>query len=443
MKPITLSSSSDSNRSVVFSEIDRAGSGLPLSVALVSPGWPSGAFANGVIPCVEMISLAMRAQGHRATVLTANVVGEVDELMVRHLRPHHASSNPITRTIDRLTYQVSLELGTRRQYIRALVEECRRLIDDRGLQLLEMEEAFGLARWVGRRLPIPVAVRLHGPWFLNGPLQGAVDDAAFRRRVRLEKEAILAADAITAPSLDVLERTRRYYGLGLEQAKVITNPTAMVPAEDRWRAEASEPETILFVGRFDRHKGGDLVIDAFAQVARRRPQARLLFIGPDRDYRDDAGRPWTIQDYMRDRLSDEGIAGRARWLGAQPGDSLPEFRRKAAVVVVGSRYDNFPGTVLEAMALGTPLVAPRIGGIPEIVFDGVNGLLYEAGNASDMAAKLLLALEDRDLAVKLGAQAGIDCERRHHPSTLAGETARFFGEVIEAKERSGRGVPSR
>jgi glycosyltransferase involved in cell wall biosynthesis len=185
------------------------------------------------------------------------------------------------------------------------------------------------------------------------------------------------------------------------------------------------------------------VIDAFAEVARRRPEARLLFIGPDRDYRDDAGRPWTIQEYLRDRLADEGIAGRARWLGAQPGASLPEFRRKAAVVVVGSRYDNFPGTVLEAMALGTPLVAPRIGGIPEIVSDGVNGLLYEAGDAGDMAAKLVRALDDRDLAAKLGARAAIDCERRHHPATLARETARFFGEVIEARERSGRGVPSR
>ena len=61
----------------------------------------------------------------------------------------------------------------------------------------------------------------------------------------------------------------------------------------------------------------------------------------------------------------------------------------AAVVVVGSRYDNFPVTVLEAMAVGCPLVAPRVGGIPEIVEDGVNGLLYEAGNPADMAAKLV------------------------------------------------------
>jgi len=425
------------------STIDRPGSGKPLSVALASPGWPSSAFANGVIPCVEMISQAMREQGHRVTVLSPEVAGEVDGLTVRDLRPNRARANPITRTIDRLANRVSPELAGRRCYIRSFVEESRRLVDEQGLEILEMEEAYGLSRWVRRRLSIPVPVRLHGPWFLNGPLQGAVDDAAFRRRVRHEKEAILAADAISAPSLDVLERTRRYYGLELERAKVIANPTAMVPAEHRWKADGCEPETILFVGRFDRHKGGDLVIDAFAMVARRRPEARLIFIGPERDYRDDAGRRWTIEDYMRDRLADGQIAGRARWLGPQPGSSLPEFRRRAAVVVVGSRYDNFPGTVIEAMALGAPLVAPRVGGIPEVVVDGVNGLLYEAGDAGDMAAKLFLALEDRALAVKLGAQAAFDCERRHHPSTLARETAQFFREVIEEGKRSRRGVPSR
>jgi glycosyltransferase involved in cell wall biosynthesis len=109
--------------------------------------------------------------------------------------------------------------------------------------------------------------------------------------------------------------------------------------------------------------------------------------------------------------------------------------------VVGSRYDNFPGTVLEAMVLGCPLVAPRTGGIPEIVDDGVNGLLYQAGDRVDLAAKLFQLLEDRSLAVNLGAQAGIDTEDRRHPLVLAREIARFFAQVIENRGRSPKGIP--
>jgi glycosyltransferase involved in cell wall biosynthesis len=424
------------------SAINRDGAGTSLSVAFVSPGWPPDAFANGIIPYVANMVDEMRIAGHRAMVVTQQAKDVDDSDLVRVASLLRVPRNLAVRTLDTLAYQVSQDLGIRRQLTRSLIAVCRQLIEEQGLQIVEMEESFGHARWLQQALPIPVVVRLHGPWFLNGPLRGAVDDAAFRRRTRLEKEAILAADAITAPSLDVLEQTRKYYGLELEGARVIPNPVALVPAEERWRSEDSEPETIVFIGRFDRHKGGDLVIDAFAEVARRRPEARLLFIGPDLlGYRDDDGRPWTIQDYLVDRLPEQGIASRVRWLGIQPATSLNEFRRKAAVVVVGSRYDNFPGTVLEAMSLGSPLVAPRIGGIPEIVADGVDGLLYEACNSRDMAAKLLQVLEDRDLAVKLGAQAAVDCEARYAPVILAREIARLFAEVIEARGQSRKRVP--
>jgi glycosyltransferase involved in cell wall biosynthesis len=414
-----------------------------LSMAFVSPGWPPNAFANGIVPYVANITDEMRIAGHRVTIVAQKIMGEESSDKVRNVETTRIARSMAVRAVDSLVYRVSNDMGIRHQVTRALVTVCRGLIEDEGLQIVEMEESFGVVRRLQRGLPIPVVVRLHGPWFLNGPLRGAIDDAAFRRRVRLEKEAILEADAITTPSLDVLERTREYYGLPLEHARVIPPPTTMIAPEARWKPETSEAETIVFVGRFDRHKGGDLVIDAFAELARRRPEARLLFAGPDANYRDDDGRLWKIEDYIRDRIPDDGIASRVRWLGAQPSASLPDLRRRGAVVVVGSRYDNFPVTVLEAMALGSPLVAPRVGGIPEIVVDGVNGLLYEAGSAGDMAAKLGRVLEDRDLAVKLGAQAALDCERRHNPATLAREIAGFFREVIEARGRSRREIPPR
>jgi glycosyltransferase involved in cell wall biosynthesis len=407
----------------------------PLSVAFVSPGWPPDAFANGIIPYVANIADAMRLAGHRVTVVAQQLKGMDNSAEVANADPAQLPRSPAVKALDSLAYKVSTELGLRRQATRALATVCRRLIGESGLQLVEIEESFGLALDLQRALPIPVVVRLHGPWYLNGPLQGAVDDAAFRRRVRREKVAIERAEALTSSSLDVLERTRAYYGLALKDALVVRPPTTMIPPEERWVPETCDPETIVFVGRFDRHKGGDLVIDAFGEVARVRPGAKLLFIGPDSGFRDDEGKPWAIQDYIRDRLPDESIAGRVRWMGAQPRASLPGLRKTGGVVVIGSRYDNFPVTVVEAMALGIPLVAPRIGGIPEIVVHEVNGLLYEAGDSRDMAAKLLRVLDDRELAVRLAGQAAIDCEQRHDPAVTAREIADFHRQVIEARRR--------
>src|SRR5262249_5703059 len=149
------------------------------------------------------------------------------------------------------------------------------------------------------RASIPICVRLHGPWFLNGTVQGIREDREFRRRVVEEGQAIAAADAVTASSGDVLERTRAYYGLALEDAEVIHPPTAPVPPGEQWRPEACDPAQVLFIGRFDRHKGGDLIIEAFGRVLREVPQAQLCFVGPDHGCRDASGRRWGLEEFLR------------------------------------------------------------------------------------------------------------------------------------------------
>ncbi|WP_435011906.1 glycosyltransferase family 4 protein (plasmid) [Tundrisphaera lichenicola] len=412
--------------------------GGPLSVAFVCPGWPPNAFANGIIPYVAFVANQMRTDGHSVAILAQAIRGEVDDVDVRDATPFGRRRGLASRTVDSLTYRAAPALAVRRAAVRALAEQCRSLIRTRGLQLVEVEESLGWSRWLQRALPIPVVVRIHGPWFVNGPLRGAVEDEVFRRRVRDEGRALAEARAITSPSLDILERTRAYYQMAMEETEVIPNPASIVPVADRWTPEGCDPETIVFVGRFDRHKGGDLVIDAFAEVARNRPSARLRFAGADAGiFVDDDGQPRSITQHIALRFPDGASADRVEWLGGQPGSAIPGLRRKGAVVVVGSRYDNFPNTVLEAMAMGCPLVAPQIGGIPEMIEDGVNGLLYRVADARDMASKISRLLEDRPLAARLGHQASLDAERRYDPRIIARRTEDFFRSVIGSSERTG------
>src|SRR5262249_34216264 len=145
---------------------------------------------------------------------------------------------------------------------------------------------------------IPITVRLQGPWFLNGTALGIPQDRAFRYRVAREEVAIRRAVAVTASSRDALEQTRRHYGVALQPAEGIPTPSGPVPAADRWRSEECEPATVLFTGRFDRHKGGDLIIEAFGRVLHAIPDARLRFVGPDRGLVDDAGRSWDLERFV-------------------------------------------------------------------------------------------------------------------------------------------------
>ena len=78
----------------------------------------------------------------------------------------------------------------------------------------------------------------------------------------------------------------------------------------------------------------------------------------------------------------------------------------AAVVVVPSEwYENCPMSVLEAMAYGKPVVGSRMGGIPELVVDGVTGLLFEAGNTYSLQAQMNRLMGEPELRRRLGAQA--------------------------------------
>ena len=114
----------------------------------------------------------------------------------------------MARVRDGLAFGISPYQALRKKFGRTLVHAGRRAIAERGVELLEMEESFGLVQLVKPRLPIPLVVRLHGPHFANGPAMGVPVDADFHKRIRQEGVGIAKADAVSAPSRDILEQTR-------------------------------------------------------------------------------------------------------------------------------------------------------------------------------------------------------------------------------------------
>jgi len=253
--------------------------------------------------------------------------------------------------------------------------------------------------------------------------------AALQERVL--KEGLRCAPPMGSPPppRDVLERTRSYYGLALGHAEVIPNPVPDIPTAMHWNPAESEPNLILFIGRFDRLKGGDLIIDAFRRLSNGIPQARLRFVGLDRGISSD-GKTWTIRDYIDDRLPGAWQAGRVEWLNHQPHSALAGLRRQAAVTVVCSRYETFGLTATEAMSQGCPLVVTDAGALSEIVQDGVNGLVCRPDDPGDLAEKLCLILENPLAAERLGRQAVLDSRQRYNPGLLAARSADYYQSVI-------------
>lgn len=165
-------------------------------------------------------------------------------------------------------------------------------------------------------------------------------------------------------------------------------------AESGRRAVGARPEDrlVVQVGRLAGVKGPDLALEAFPAVVRGEPRARLVFVGDGH-----------LRDHLERRAATLGIRERVCLTGHldQPDDVIAT----ADVVVVPSRNEGFGHALLEAMALGRPVVATAVGGVPDIVEDGVNGLLVPPNNRSALSDAILRVLLDRALADRLGRAA--------------------------------------
>jgi glycosyltransferase involved in cell wall biosynthesis len=142
----------------------------------------------------------------------------------------------------------------------------------------------------------------------------------------------------------------------------------------------------VFAGRLSREKGAATLVAAWRAL----PDIPLTILGDGPDFASlQAAAPPNV-----------------RFLGFQNRDAVLQAMRGAQALVVPSTwYENFPMTVVEAMALGTPVIASRIGALATIVGDGVDGLHFAPGDADDLAAVVRAAFADPALLARLGAGA--------------------------------------
>lgn len=402
----------------------------PLRLALVSPAWPREAFSNGIVSYVASLQPELEALGHSVRVLAAKLAEGHHEDGVIDLRARGDAEPAARRLLDRLRKRIK---GDDPQLVRA-ARGIARTLDaagpDGAFDLLEIEESFGVARWIRPRRPVPIVTRLHGPWAVNGRIYGVPVDAAFHRRAEDERRAALSARGVTAPSQAILDLTREAWQAPLPHARVIFNPAPSVPPGKRWRAAEARPERLLFVGRFDRIKGADTLLLAFDRLAARRRDLELVFAGPEEVLVDDAGRPWELDAFLAAQLTTPGVAARIRRLGFQPPDEIEALRRSAAVTIVTSRFETSCNALSEAMAFGCPAVASRVGGIPEMMQDGLTGRLFEAGDVDGLVRAVEAMLDDPEAAAALGARAAEHAARVLGAPGLAAETVDYYREVL-------------
>jgi len=178
------------------------------------------------------------------------------------------------------------------------------------------------------------------------------------------------------------------WGVPEERVTVLPNPAPR--PEEAAPIELADRPALVFAGRLTPAKDLGVAVRALALV----PEATLTIAG------DGAERA-----PLEALAAELGVAERVRFAGALPRADVLGLMAAADLVVLSSAWENFPHGLVEALAMGTPVVATRTGGVPEIVEDGRNGLLVEPGNIGAFAAAIEAFLSDRPLQDRLRAAA--------------------------------------
>jgi len=201
----------------------------------------------------------------------------------------------------------------------------------------------------------------------------------------------------------------------LPAARTITVPAN--PASLAGETDTAVPGRILFLGRLEAAKGTAELLDAVVQLAPRFPQLRLV-MGGSGDL-----------DGFRRQAAQRGIAGHIDlpgWLDAAARDA--ELAR-ASVFCLPSHAEGLPMALLEAMAAGKAVVASSVGGIPELVHDGENGLLVPPHDGAALAQALARLLADEGLRSRLGASARKTVEAQYSTQAVCGRLAAIYNDL--------------
>jgi glycosyltransferase involved in cell wall biosynthesis len=177
---------------------------------------------------------------------------------------------------------------------------------------------------------------------------------------------------------------------------------------------------IGIIGRLTTEKGHASLLEAVCKLAGRNGNIRLLIVG---------GGPLLIE--LEETVCKLGIEKHVIFLGVR--EDVPELVAASDIIALSSFYEGLGIVLLEAMAAKKPVVATRVGGVPEIVIDGKTGILVEPNNPEEMADKLGRLADDESLRRKLGETGFENVRENFNVPVVLEQLENIYGEILKWK----------
>ena len=236
---------------------------------------------------------------------------------------------------------------------------------------------------------------------------------------------IVASDRVAVVSRTLYDRVVAAIPSARDRVMLVHN---VVPASFARMAAAARASVVvprwdaLLVGQLIQRKGGDILIDAVARIARSRPGIRVALAGSGE-----------FESQLRAQASALGVSANVEFVGELSRGELLAAYAASRTLVIPSRSEGLPLVLLEAQWMGIPTVASNVDGLPEAIADGENGLLFPPGDSTALAEALLSLLNNESLRAAMGARAAVLARDRFAPSVSVTEYQGVYAEAIRVR----------
>lgn len=392
-----------------------------MKLAQLSTRYPPG--PGGVERHVQVLSTHLGRRGHRIRVLTSDL---------RHEFPWERLDRSVARrettefgSIERLRAW-SLPGGLHYPFLpglgRALARGDEAIVHVHTYGTTQVAAAEQHRRQTG--VPFVLSAHFHPITSMHG--------GAFRRRLRAYYDHRIGGPRLRRAGCIIVEsheEERLLAGLGFPLPPVRIIPPGYTPLPPPLppgtfaRRYGIPGPYVLFVGRLAPNKGLRTLVEAFRALADQDPGASLVLVGADGG----------MDRSLAARGRELGLSSRIFRVGHVEDDALlAAALRDAQLFVLPSEYEAFGLVLLEALSQGTPVIASRVGGIPEFIEDGRAGLLVPPADVSALAEALLRLWSDANGARAMGRYGREQVVPRYSWENVAAQVEQIYEEVLRA-----------
>lgn len=373
-----------------------------LHICLVSREYPPETGWGGIGTYAYHLAYGLADKGHKVYVICQGLNGEREykDNNVHIYRINHPTV---------FTYKAKLrEFALRLEYSRRIHQKICELAKHHPIDIIEGPNLSAELFTQSFFRKAPIVTRLHTHYveviqFCDWPI-------TFDRQIScwLEDAVILRSDLVTCSTRAHAELVASEVGISPDKFKIIPMGVPLPELNHRPKSK-SDSAVVLFVGRLEKRKGVHILIKAIPYILEEIPRAKFLIIGKDtllnvHNSLFNGTQDISFKSLILKELPEQYLS-QVSFLGYVEPKSLDFYFRICDLFVAPSLYESCGLVYLEAMSYAKPVIGCGVGGVPEVIQDGVTGLLVPPEDPESLALAIATLLKDKDRRFEMGKMA--------------------------------------